>query len=1189
MKLRSLRVHGFKSFPDATRIEFHDGITAVVGPNGCGKSNIGDAIRWVLGEQRPSAIRGAKMEEVIFQGTASRKPVNRGSVAMVVSNEDGVLPTPFEEVEIGRTVYRDGGSDYTLNRTACRLRDIVDLCRDTGLGANAYAVIEIKMIDAILSERTDERRSLFEEAAGIGKYKDRRRAALRRLETSEVDLQRVEDVIAEVRTKVRSLARQKGKAQRWQELRSRRLGVEAAVVRMDLELLNGRLAELDGLLESGQEQGAGVAAQLGAAEAELEKARLAQIDAEKGRVEAAGRFDAVRTELAGVETEVAVARERIAAAERRAAQVAAEQERLAKVRVRSEDELAGYSEEQSQSQSALEVAHSDLKDCRSRVAEVRERLEAARREVRELEERIRAVSTRIARAEGSRTAARIQAEELGRRLDRLARDAQEGAGALKELQSQGDIFTARTTEAATAATQASREFDGSRRRLELLREELRLARERERHAEAERSALDAELAALRRALEAGEGTEALAAAARETFPELVAGALPDFVRVAGASARVVDDALGRFGSALLVRDKNAVERLEEWYCSGSVAQAPLALLPLDATPRPRGPLPAGVSAHGEGAPWVRAVLGGVEVSDMAEGAVAARQADAAEGAAAARHADAAEGATPARKWADSFGAVHLVPGQAAGDAGALERRERIGSLEADREAAGRELEDAQSARAALEEDHARCESENDAASERLLEARDEARAADSEAAAHTDRHRRLGRRQEELARQLAGTRAAREKAVAREREAEAEGARLVQEEGEVVVRVEERRTALVAVDAEWEQARDADSEAAIRAARLESEVERLRGRVSDVSQAMEQAAEGTAALGRESARLAEELEAARQANRQGGERAERLFRERDRAQEVLSERDEALRQASEAVMEAERRVRTIRQAERDAADARHRLELERQDVRNRVERVRERLEGEWGRPLEALLEEAEPVEGGADELRAELAEIVERLAKIGPVNMLAVEEHAEESARLDFLSQQQEDLVAARDDLRAAIRRINATATDLFMTSFEAIRQNFQDTFRHLFSGGEANLWLADPESPLESPVEIHAAPRGKRTQRIDLLSGGERALTALSLLFGIYLVKPSPLCVLDEVDAPLDESNIGRFIRLLQGFKARTQFVVITHNPRTIEAADWIYGVTMEEPGVSSIVGVRLEKPREEAVAATG
>ena len=215
MKLRSLKVHGFKSFADSTTIEFHDGITAIVGPNGCGKSNISDAIRWVLGEQRPTAIRGAKMEEAIFQGTVGRRPVNRGSVSLTVSNEDGALPVPFEEVEVGRQVFRDGGSEYSINRSACRLRDVVDLCRDTGLGANAYSMIENRMIDAILSDRTDERRGLFEEAAGIGKYKDRRKAATRRLERAEMDLQRLEDVIAEVQTKVRSLSRQKGKEQRY--------------------------------------------------------------------------------------------------------------------------------------------------------------------------------------------------------------------------------------------------------------------------------------------------------------------------------------------------------------------------------------------------------------------------------------------------------------------------------------------------------------------------------------------------------------------------------------------------------------------------------------------------------------------------------------------------------------------------------------------------------------------------------------------------------------------------------------------------------------------------------------------------------------------------------------------------------------------------------------------------------------
>ncbi len=262
------------------------------------------------------------------------------------------------------------------------------------------------------------------------------------------------------------------------------------------------------------------------------------------------------------------------------------------------------------------------------------------------------------------------------------------------------------------------------------------------------------------------------------------------------------------------------------------------------------------------------------------------------------------------------------------------------------------------------------------------------------------------------------------------------------------------------------------------------------------------------------------------------------------------------------------------------------LELERQELTGRVGRIRDRLEGEWGRPFDRLVEEAQPVEGSEEELRAELQEIVQLLDRLGPVNMLAVEEHEEESQRLAFLTGQRDDLVAARNDLRSAIREINQTATRLFTETFEQIRTHFRETFLHLFQGGECDLWLSDPDDPLESDIEIHAAPRGKRTQRIDLLSGGERALTALSLLFGIYLVKPSPFCVLDEVDAPLDESNIGRFIRLLQDFKARTQFVVITHNPRTIEAADWIYGVTMEEPGVSRIVGVRLEEALEVAGA---
>ena len=1150
MKLKSLKLHGFKSFPDPTRLEFHEGITAIVGPNGCGKSNIGDAVRWVLGEQRPTVIRGAKMEEVIFQGTVARRSVNRGAVSMIVTNEDGALATPFREVEIGRTVHRDGGSDYRLNRASCRLRDIVDLCRDTGLGANAYSVIEIRMIDAILSERTDERRALFEEAAGIGRYKDRRRAALRRLGTSEIDLQRVEDVIAEVQTKVRSLARQKGKAERYRELRERRLAVEVTVVCARLEGLGGRLGELDAALQTDREDAVGMSGRVAAAEAGLERARLEQVEAERARGDTANRLDAVAAELSRVEREVAVADERIANWKRRLVQIGEEKAAQSGVRARAGDERDTLAEERRECKAAFTEVQADLTYRKETAADVRGRSSGVRHRVRELEEEGRALAGNLARTEGELYGAGLQATELERRFERLSNDAREGAGALRELESQGDLFTDRSAEAARNAGEAVREVASARRRLAQLRQRLSEARDARLNAEARLSSLEAERDALGR-VEALGAAQAVALAARAALPECVHGLLSDFVQVREGSARGVDRILGRFAAALVVRGQPDVERITRWYRDDADANAALIVLPADAAPEPRGTLPRSVGAAGEGAAWVRALLGG---------------------------AGAREGAAEPLPdgWTDARGAVHIFP--AAGAEGRLERRERLDTLAAQIREAGAELEEARDGTLALEEEHQTREAEVDEASERVLTTRDEARAAEASAVAQTDRREQLRRRQEEIARQVEGTRAARDRALERARTAEGEGAELRAREAAQAGRLEAERTVLRAVEAEWEEAREAEAEVSIRVARLESELQRLEGRIADTGTSVERAAARLAELEEEARELDANLKRVRAARSEGRAALEGLFAQRDELRRLAAGQDRAVGAASEAVRGAERGVREIRAAEREAVGHRHQIEMEAQEIRNQVARIGERLEAEWNRPAEELMAEAGELEGDPDELREELEQIVAALGRIGPVNMLAFEEHAEESTRLAFMVGQREDLVSARDDLRAAIRRINVTAIERFMESFEAIKENFLDTFRHLFSGGEAQLRLSEPDNPLESPIEIHASPRGKRTQRIDQLSGGERALTALSLLFGIYLVKPSPFCVLDEVDAPLDDSNITRFIRLLQGFKARTQFVVITHNPRTIEAADWIYGVTMEEPGVSSVVGVRLE-----------
>jgi len=1162
MKLRTLKVHGFKSFADSTSIDFHDGITAIVGPNGCGKSNIGDAIRWVLGEQRPTAIRGAKMEEAIFQGTTGRRPVNRGAVSLTVTNADGALPVPFEEVEIGRQVFRDGGSEYLINRAACRLRDVIDLCRDTGLGANAYAIIENRMIDAILSDRADERRGLFEEAAGIGKYKDRRKAATRRLERAEMDLQRLEDVIAEVQTKVRSLARQKGKAERYHEFRSRRLSVEVAVVGHQLDTLKDRLAGVERDLQGDLVSAESMVAELRTAETEFEKLRIDEVEAERGRSAAAGALQSIREQLVTWERDLAVADERAAYAERRLAQIDRERgdarEQAGSLAAEERDltvakDGAGVELERVR---ALAAAHAvEVSEVRGRLQEVRDRLES-------IEVRSRDLARRGAQLEGDAEASGAQADELERRIAHVAEELASTSAELKQLATQGDLFSSRVDDLTEALGAASARFEDRVRELQDARAEFEAARAAEREAADAEAQLAARKAALEGLEKEREGLEPVVRAALARGDAGVLGTLSDFIEASSDVTEAAEAYLGTLSDALVLRDRDAVERTLRWFGSEWGGGGGLVLLPLDRVPASAagasGGLLAKVRTTGEGGAWVRALLDGVELSDVS---------------------------ALGRPVTESRGIVRV--GDPARGSGVLERREELRVLTEQHGAAAARRREAAVRLAAAERALHAAEGNVEAARLERRGTEDEHREVSGELQAQTDLRGRMHRVREDLARQVEGAKAARTRALEREKEAREFRTALLEQEGTLDNERRSARGELDSIQEEWEATRAQEARLAVEVARLEGDAARLAERLEGVSAARARAEERVAGLDREERELRDELAKARQVRTEGDAATERLFGERSQAEQVLRERDEALQSVAAALAASERRVREARTEERAASDRRHTLELERQELGGRIERLRERLESEWGRPWESLVAEAVPIEGDPDALQKELEELVQALNALGPVNMLAVEEHREEQGRLDFLSKQREDLVKARDDLRAAIREINKTATNLFVTTFEAIRENFRKTFLRLFEGGEADIWLQETEDPLESPIEIHASPRGKRTQRIDLLSGGERALTALSLLFGIYLVKPSPFCVLDEVDAPLDENNIGRFIKLLQDFKTETQFVVITHNPRTIEAADWIYGVTMEEPGVSTIVGVKLQEALEAAGAA--
>ena len=1162
MKLRSLRVHGFKSFADSTTIEFHDGITAVVGPNGCGKSNISDAIRWVLGEQRPTAIRGAKMEEVIFQGTVARRPVNRGSVSLTVTNEDGVLPIPFEEVEVGREVFRDGGSEYSINRSACRLRDVVDLCRDTGLGANAYSIIENRMIDAILSDRAEERRALFEEAAGVGKYKDRRKAATRRLERAEIDVQRLEDVISEVQTKVRSLARQKGKAERYLKYRQRRLDVEVAVVRSQLDLLRERLIGVQKSLDADTRSSEHTVVELHTAEAEYESMRLREVDAEKERTKAATTLEKVREQLVRWERDLAVAAEQAAYAGRRLAQI---DEERAEARLQAEalerDER-GLTGKRTRALEELEEIQTLAGDRKTRVETLHDDMSVARHNLGELEAEERDLVRRGAQLEGDVEASEAQADELEKRLTRVSKELDATDETFSELQAQSDLFEGRIEESLKDLEAVTARVEQQISDVSTVRRELDDARQVERVSTDLVIELKARLSALELLERDREGIEPVVQAVLDSGIPGVLGTLADYIQASAEIAPSLESHLGTFARAIVVNEGATVDSILQWFNERWKGGGGLIVLPLDTVPessiRQSKGLLSQINTSGEGAPWVKALLNGVQIPQGVEGTC----------------------------FTTSSGVVRI--GNPAGGSGIMERKEELLRIREELDLQLLEEESACKTREAQERKLADAEELVVASRLEMHEAEDVLHKMRAEGEIRSGEQGRMHRLQDDLAREIGATNSTRARVLERAQEAQSDRGILLEQEESLSEQREEAKEILQLAQNEWEHARSEEAALAVDVAHLEGDVARLNERHETIGQARDQAEDRVLALDEEEGRLRKEQAQARKIRSEGDAATERLFDERSGAEREVRDKDNILQGLEEAISISEKHLREARTAERAASDRRHTLELEHQELDGRISRIRERLETEWGRSLDALLEQAEVIEGDQDELEAELKEIVLKLERLGPVNMLAVEEHEEESERLQFLAEQRDDLFEARDDLRSAIREINTTATDLFMSTFTEIREHFRKTFLRLFEGGEADIWLQVTDDPLESPIEIHASPRGKRTQRIDLLSGGERALTALSLLFGIYLVKPSPFCVLDEVDAPLDENNIGRFIKLLEDFKAESQFVVITHNPRTIEAADWIYGVTMEEPGISTVVGGKLEDALQNAEASS-
>ncbi|RPF27815.1 chromosome segregation protein SMC [Georgenia muralis] len=1189
MHLKTLTLRGFKSFASATTLHLEPGITCVVGPNGSGKSNVVDALSWVMGEQGAKALRGGSMADVIFAGTSSRAPLGRAEVSLTIDNTDGLLPIEYTEVTISRTLFRSGGSEYAINGAPCRLLDIQELLSDTGMGREMHVIVGQGRLDSVLQATPEDRRGFIEEAAGVLKHRRRKEKALRKLDAMQANLARVGDLSAEIRRQLGPLARQADVARRAQVVQTDLRDARARILADDLVQLTATLeqesADLSALerrraeTEQAQDE---ARARLTALEQEAAAAapRLGsatdvwyRLSGLRERFRALSDVAAERCRLLGAPTaaEPAGGRDpeeldaRAGAAREEEVALEAELARLKEALAAAVADRTAAEESERDAERALAAVHRGVADRREGLARLtgqvgtrRSRLESAEAELGRLRESLAAARER-ARAAGEEFAA----------LERQVAGAEEGEEGLDEAHEAATLELEEAEEAVTRLVEAERAADADRTTWSARRETLELSLTRK------------------------DGTGALLGS---DLPGVL-GAVPAHLTIEAGYENAIAAALGEATDAAVVESVDvAVDAVRQARDGGDGQVRVLVARGSGTAPVPPAsrPVPAGRSAAelvsvadpAVAATITRLLTGVVVVEDLTEArrvvtadpglTAVTREGDLLSG-------DAARGGTPGSSVLE----LHAAHEEAAAEVEAAAAR-------------------AEQARFAL-----------GPARERVAAARERARttladlhASDARLSAVAERLGRLG-------------------ATVRGAEAEAERARpaIARAEAEIVehtaelaalaerLEIARREPAQAEEDlAGAAQARDAATDVA-RAARTAETDARLAVRTCE---------ERVRAIAGRAASLRAAAEAERQARRRAAEREARRAAQAQVAQDVRAGAEAATRaiEASVVAAAAERERAEAERTEREEAlaavrteldaigrtlaeltDVAHRDEVARAEQRLRISQLEERAVAELGLDPQVLVDEYgpdRPVPGTApgpdgeppeerpyvraeQEKRLRAAE--RDLARLGKVNPLALEEHAALAERHKFLTDQLADLKKSRADLMEIVREVDERVERVFTEAYADTARQFEGVFARLFPGGEGRLVLTDPENMLTTGIEIEARPAGKKVKRLSLLSGGERSLTAVALLVAIFKARPSPFYVMDEVEAALDDVNLGRLLEIFTELRSDSQLIVITHQKRTMEIADALYGVTMRGDGVTTVISQRLEKEPEPAM----
>lgn len=1177
MYLSKLEIFGFKSFANKVNLSFDVGLTAIVGPNGCGKTNVVDAIRWSLGEQKPSRLRSDKMEDVIFNGTKNRKPLGMAEVSLTIENTKGILPSEYKEVTITRRVYRSGESEYYLNKTLCRLKDIKDLFMDTGMGSDAYSVIELKMIETILSDKADERRRLFEEAAGVTKYKVRRKETYAKLDHVQQDLERVNDIVKEVQKSVNSLERQANKAEQFNKLSAELKEKEIILLEREYSEILHSIEPLKEKLSSAVDEKQKITEEVTSEELQLDNLRE-----ELARLEE--KLTAAQNELSEHQQKINLAQQDRVKASERTSSMEETIQRSEKEKMELAEQLTELEKRANELQAIIELTHAKVQEATAHYAvkkneldDFTTQLDKKKIEVKEKQDEVITLLHDLssARNEYERTKARL--ENINGRLEYsaeenavYAQDIEKNAQIVVELTQQDKELRRKYAEAELKASNAEKEKEQLQLEIDQLHDkefELRSGIERKR----------SRLEFLKKLVESHEGFSegAKYLLANEQWKTLLLTTVADALSTEEKYRIAIDAALGDYAGYIVVNTIDDAHKGVELLKSSNKGRA--TFICLESIPMVLNEKPSiretGVVA------WATDVVkcdsrysalqnfllaNTLIVQDIATASTLVR-----------KHSS-LKCVTLDGELITGSGVLHGGSHQAE-EGGMIGKKAQIEELVNELSILEKEINNVRSAIAEKEQmlssvdvkplfDEAKkIEQQMTAVEMRIAQVEYEKK----RMLENVERNASEGKRLQEEAETLNAALALLQPRID---ELEKKKSLAEQHSGGAV-------TELETMEVMWNEFSKVATDAQIEMMRLENEernaareLEYTHATIANIKASYSQRNTAIASAKREIERLQEEL----RANALLLEGFDEQLHEMNERKILAQNEFNAKRNLAH---EIELKLKDARRLHDSSLSRSHDLEMKISELTMKAHNLVARAKEEFDYQL-TLKEFPAELQFNIEQAQQEVKDIKEKIRSLGPVNFAAFEEYQKEKERLDFITNQRNDLIESEKTLVQTIEEINATAQREFLSTFEKIRENFIATFKGLFDeGDECDLQLEKDVDPLEARIEITAKPRGKRPTSIDLLSGGEKTLTAIALLFAIYLVKPSPFCILDEVDAPLDDSNIDRFARIIRKFSDNTQFIIVTHNKRTMEAANAMYGVTMEEQGVSKLVSVRFNE----------